>query len=65
MVFSDVIETCTPFLKDIAFLNFEILFKHGEIIVFKCQNEYGIFEGHSLKIRPCPLNFCCSSQSLK
>ena len=30
MVFSDVIETCTPFLKDIAFLNFEILFKHGE-----------------------------------
>ena len=30
MVVSDVIETCTPFLKDIAFLNFEILFKHGE-----------------------------------
>ena len=29
MVVSDVIETCTPFLKDIAFLNFEILFKHG------------------------------------
>ena len=46
MVFSDVIETCTPFLKDIAFLNFEILFKHGET---KKTPPSGIFFGNVLK----------------
>ena len=38
MVVSDVIETRTPFLKDIAFLNFEILFKHGETKKFFLRN---------------------------